>query len=337
MESVQDWSALFSPSLMLAVVAALGYWVGRRRYSKGADERAKSRQEIDRALSVAKELETITNRLRKSISSHVPAVAKFNSRLARLEQCDNYGWLDLSDRANELLKPALRLSTEISNAHSAILQQMTQLSLFAELRTDPLTGVSNRRAFDDSLDSLSKQHSRYGVPVSVAMLDIDFFKRVNDHRGHLQGDILLREIADLLRESVRECDMVARYGGEEFAIVMPHTTLQPACGLSERLRASIEEHLPITVSIGVTELVKGDTPTAAIQRADAALYLAKVNGRNCVYVHEGPQGSAIPARQLSTNHGTLTAGQADQAPAAPSHPVATGAPSDLVECQEESA
>ena len=180
------FSSLFSPPLTLAVVATIGYWIGRRR-TIVVDDSAKNRQEILRALDVARELEAITYRLRKSISSQVPAVNKFNSQLSHLEETDQLSWNELCDRVNDLLKPALRLGAEISNAHSSILQQMTQLSLFAELRTDPLTGASNRRAFDDSLDAMVKQYARYRAPVSVAMLDIDFFKRVNDQFGHVQN------------------------------------------------------------------------------------------------------------------------------------------------------
>jgi diguanylate cyclase len=334
MELSHFWSSLLSPSVMLALVAAIGYWVGRRRLKLAGDDRAKNRQEMLRALAVAQELEEITNRLRKSLASHVPAVVKFNSRLSRMEQCDSFGWHDLSERANELLKPALRLSTEISNAHSSILQQMTQLSLFAELRTDPLTGASNRRAFDDSLDGLVKQFTRYGVPVSIAMLDIDFFKRVNDQYGHMQGDMVLRELSELLRGSLRECDMVARYGGEEFAIVMPHTELYPAVKLCERLRASIEDNMTITVSFGVAELIVGDTPATAVQRADAALYQAKVHGRNRVYVHEGSSGriteSAMYLAKAAPPEPSST-----RSPTSPPRPTNAVEPTPLVLVQDQ--
>jgi diguanylate cyclase (GGDEF)-like protein len=285
---------------MLAVVATIGYWVGRRR-THVVDESAKNRQELLRALDVARELEAITQRLRKAITAQVPAVNKFNSQLAHLEETDQLSWNELCDRVNDLLKPALRLGAEISNAHSSILQQMTQLSLFAELRTDPLTGAANRRAFDEALDSVVKQYTRYRASVSVAMLDIDFFKRVNDQYGHVQGDITLRELADLLKESLRECDMVARYGGEEFAIVMPHTALAAAAALSERLRATIEKSTRITVSIGLAELVLGDDPSTLMQRADAALYQAKLHGRNRVCAHEGVCGKIVEAENLPSS------------------------------------
>jgi diguanylate cyclase (GGDEF)-like protein len=298
MEMGQFDSSLFSPPLMLAIVAAIGYWVGRRRLVVTGDDSVKNRQELLRALDVAKELESITNRLRKSISAQVPAVNKFNSQLAHLEETDQLSWYELSERVSDLLKPAMRLGAEISNAHSSILQQMTQLSLFAELRTDPLTGAANRRTFDESLESVVKQYARYRAPVAVAMLDIDYFKRVNDQHGHVQGDIALRELAELLKGCLRECDTLARYGGEEFAIIMPHTALAAATALGERLRAAIEKNMLITVSIGVAELVLGDDPSTLVQRADAALYQAKLNGRNRVYAHEGICGRIVEATSL---------------------------------------
>lgn len=289
----QTWSLSFSASMLLAVVATVGYVLGRRRLGAGANNRANNRHEILRALAVAHELESIAYRLQKSLDAHVPAVLKFNARLKRFESASNISWHELCDRADEVLKPALRLSTEISHAYAEILQQMTHLATFAELRSDPLTGVSNRRAFDESLEAVIAQRSRYETPFSVAMLDIDFFKRVNDDQGHLQGDRVLQELAELLRSCVRDCDMLARYGGEEFVILMPHTELPGACLLSERIRATVQEKMSITVSMGLATALPEDTSSNLLSRADAALYLAKGAGRNCVYFHEGPPGRIV--------------------------------------------
>jgi diguanylate cyclase (GGDEF)-like protein len=286
--------------MLLSVVATVGYVLGRRRSGKGANNRANNRHEILRALAVAHELESIAYRLRKALDAQVPAVIKFNSRLKKFERASDISWHELCDRADEVLKPALRLSTEISHAYAEILQQMTHLSTFAELRTDPLTGASNRRAFDESLESVLKQQNRYDTPFSVAMLDIDFFKRVNDEQGHLQGDRVLQELAQLLRSSLRDCDMLARYGGEEFVILMPHTELPGACLLAERIRAAVQENLPITVSMGLAASMADDTSTSLLSRADAALYLAKGAGRNCVYLHEGPPGRIVAIRVAPT-------------------------------------
>ncbi|MCH8891667.1 MAG: GGDEF domain-containing protein, partial [Myxococcales bacterium] len=161
-------------------------------------------------MAVAQELETITYRLRKNIAFHLPAIVRFNNRFHRWERSTDVSWHELCDQADELLKPALRLSTEISHAYADLLQQMTHLSTFAELRTDPLTGVSNRSAFDDSLDKLLAAHQEGEPPLSVAILDLDRFKKINDEQGYLAGDRVLQNLARLLKASVHEGDVLAR-------------------------------------------------------------------------------------------------------------------------------
>jgi len=277
------WTLSLTASTLLALVATLGYFVGRVRPNFLARLRPKSRQEFQRALSVAQELETITLRLRKAIRAHGPEVARFNNRLRRLERDGIADWHELYDQADLFLKPALRLGTELSHAYAELLQQMTHLSTFAELRTDPLTGISNRRALEDSLEVLLSRQQRYQAPLSVAMLDIDYFKRINDERGHVQGDRALQDLAAVLRANVRDCDALARYGGEEFVIVMPYTDLASATCFAERLRQTVEQSkLGLTISLGLAEWCNTDTNKSLIGRADAALYAAKRDGRNCV-------------------------------------------------------
>ena len=208
---------------------------------------------------------------------------------------------------------------EISHAYAEILQQMTHLSSFAELRTDPLTGVSNRRPFDDSLAALLERHARHGESLSVAMLDIDFFKRVNDEQGHLQGDRVLQGLAQLLKSELRETDVLAHYGGEEFVILMPATPLAAACHAAERYRANVEQNLSVTISIGLAGAMPEDNASSLLSRADAALYLAKGSGRNCVYLYENSLGQAVAvterlaAAQPDETHSDVN-GQASAAP-----------------------
>jgi diguanylate cyclase len=284
----QTWTMSFSATVLLAAMATLGYVLGRRRSDPQDASRSNSRHEIMRALAVAQELEAIAYRLRKSMAFHVPAIVKFNTKLRRWERNSDVSWHELCDRADEVLKPALRLSTEISHAYADLLQQMTHLSTFAELRTDPLTGVANRRAFDDSLDKLLAEHQQAGeAPLSIAMLDLDHFKRINDEQGHLAGDRVLQDLTQLLKVSLREGDVLARFGGEEFVILMPRTPLSAACDMAERVRQRIEEKIITTVSIGIAASEPGESSTSLISRADTALYSAKKEGRNCVGMHEG--------------------------------------------------
>ena len=163
--------------------------------------------------------------------------------------------------------------------------------------TDALTGLANRRLFNYLIEREINRSRRYGRPVSLVMMDIDFFKRINDNWGHPVGDIVLRDLGALVRQSVRKMDVPVRYGGEEFAIILPETTLEEAVNLAERFRITVErtvfsngrERLPVTVSMGVACI--GNSPVAEtmsaedfLQIADRALYQAKQTGRNRIAV-----------------------------------------------------
>lgn len=152
--------------------------------------------------------------------------------------------------------------------------------------TDGLTGIRNRRAFDERLDEELARAGRSGEPVSLLMLDIDHFKALNDDHGHQAGDDVLREIGAALAADCRTFDIPARYGGEEFAIILPRTDPRTALTVAERLRGVVETadtSIPVTVSVGVATAVAGlDSPQALIAAADGALYESKRAGRNRV-------------------------------------------------------
>lgn len=179
-------------------------------------------------------------------------------------------------------------------------------TLEAKLRematTDALTGIYNRREMNRLLEQEITRFERYGNRVSLLLLDIDFFKSVNDKHGHQIGDEVLKWVAVKLRESIRTVDILARYGGEEFAVLLPETDLSGALVIAERARRQIaaaplvltpEEmgggqplEISITVSIGIAELTGIDSETSFIEAADKALYQAKSKGRNCAVTSE---------------------------------------------------
>jgi len=160
---------------------------------------------------------------------------------------------------------------------------------------DALTGVLNRRALDEPLRRELKSGLRYGAPACLMILDIDYFKTVNDRLGHRAGDLVLKELADLMTDTVRDIDMVGRYGGEEFAIILPHTSVEQAYSLAERLRNRIECHafdiedgiVRLTASIGIADVCNPAIASVEdwVNAADMALYDAKAQGRNRVVVH----------------------------------------------------
>ena len=154
----------------LAVIAVLGYLTGRTSRAQALNEADKARRELRRAKSVAKELEQIAEGVRKQLSSHHMSVARFKDRVTELSgQEKETAWTELCREAEQILKPTLRLAEQISRAYDEIRQQTNHLMSFTEVRTDPLTRVSNRRGLDESLESMFAHLDRYGQPFSLAL------------------------------------------------------------------------------------------------------------------------------------------------------------------------
>lgn len=167
--------------------------------------------------------------------------------------------------------------------------------------TDPLMDISNRRHLEQKLHQEFSKSVRYNLPFSILMLDIDHFKNVNDTYGHDVGDIVLRNLGALIKNFIRESDSVARYGGEEIVIILPLTDGQHAASMAERLRYEIEQYvmvpsdsekgiteIRITASIGVAEYASGLLNVdELVKRADKAMYRAKREGRNRIFLSDG--------------------------------------------------
>ncbi len=188
---------------------------------------------------------------------------------------------------------ARRRERGLAEARAALEAQSSMLEELA--RSDAVTGIANRRGLMDDLTAEVYRALRYRRPLSVLMIDIDHFKRVNDTYGHAVGDHVLQEVATTMRASVRASDLVARYGGEEFVVVLPETDLVAAALTAEKLRSAIATHdfteagrdLEVTVSVGVAALTEGrlspaETARRLLVKADAAMYEAKHAGRNRV-------------------------------------------------------
>jgi diguanylate cyclase len=208
--------------------------------------------------------------------------------------------------ANELLQKRLL------DAESTLQAQSVELNTYmTEARTDVLTGLMNRRAFDEELNRRFAIFRRQGIPAGVMLLDVDRFKAVNDTYGHAVGDAVLVGIADALKRAVRETDMLARYGGEEFAVVITGLSPVEFAQAAERLRRAVESSevrteghvLRPTVSCGVTQLMLGDDMDAVFHRADKSLYAAKKDGRNCTFWNDGSQPIRISSDASLTSIG----------------------------------
>ncbi len=213
-----------------------------------------------------------------------------NTRLLRGLEIGVNDYLTRPVDKNELLA---RARTQVRRRrYTDHLRDNVQHSIEAAI-TDGLTGLHNRRYMESHLQTLAEQAAMRSKPLALMILDIDFFKSINDNYGHDCGDDVLREFAVRIRKSIRGIDLACRYGGEEFVIVMPETDMHVASMVAERLRRSIagepfsidrgNKRIEVTISIGLATLEKKGEPIAdVLKRADVALYRAKHDGRNRV-------------------------------------------------------
>lgn len=204
---------------------------------------------------------------------------------------------ELGELTNVINRMASALQHERENLERAV-QERTQALQDANARlerlavTDGLTGVFNHRRFQEQLQAELLRSERHKRPMGLLMVDVDFFKKVNDTMGHPAGDELLRRLAEVLSEDLRQTDMIARYGGEEFAVLLPETTKSEAMQVAERMRVAVEEKIndgkmtwptKVTVSIGVGSFPEdGKAAEQVLTAADQAMYVAKRQGRNRV-------------------------------------------------------
>ena len=181
------------------------------------------------------------------------------------------------------IKRVLR-EADFKKERTKLLKKLEKIAI-----TDALTGLYNSRHFFAQIKAEVNRHMRYSRALSLLILDIDFFKNYNDTWGHLEGDKVLMEIGETVNSCMRSMDTAYRYGGEEFTILLPETKLQKAClvgnRIKDRIRTQIFEPEPgtkasVTVSLGATELVKGEDFRSFIDRADKAMYKSKDTGRN---------------------------------------------------------
>jgi two-component system cell cycle response regulator len=217
------------------------------------------------------------------------ADAESNSRLVRGLEIGVNDYLVRPIDKNELMA---RVRTQIRRKRYAErLRDNVQMSIEMAI-TDALTGLYNRRYMETHAGALVEQASSRGKPLAVLVLDIDYFKSINDSWGHDAGDDVLREFALRIRKSIRGIDLACRCGGEEFVVIMPETDMAAATMVAERLRRRIANEafaiqqgartIPVTISIGIAALGRDDNAATVLKRADQALYRAKRDGRNRV-------------------------------------------------------
>jgi len=277
------YNIYFTTSAVLFLIVLVAYLLGRRAARKRTSSSAQA-IDLGRAQQVTRQLELVVEEVRKHLAAHHASVARFKDRLSELngEQQDAV-WKDLCHEADEMLQPTLELASQMAGAYEEIRQQSTTLTTLANTDAE----IISHQPLDELLQSMFAMMSRYEQPFTIAIFEIDNFKQINEVPGTEHGARTLQAVAQVVAEHGRDTDFVLRYGAEELVAVLPHTTLEGACVYAERVRATVEDALSITVSGGLAQALDGDHAQSLLSRADAALYTAKAAGRNCIYRHTG--------------------------------------------------
>lgn len=252
---------------------------------------------------VTSKLQLLLRQLNQQVSGLDKETARYGETLgnARAEVSKARSIADLGDLINEILAETAQMQGSTARLARDLQRQAEQVHTLRtaleaaqrEAQHDGLTGISNRRAFDRALRDVALEAEVSGAPACVIMIDVDHFKAFNDRYGHAMGDLVLKQVAALLKASVKGHDTVARYGGEEFAIILPNTTLDDAFTVANKIRWTIasrdvlnrqaKQSLGrVTISAGVSDFQAGESVEEWLERADRALYAAKNEGRNRV-------------------------------------------------------
>lgn len=258
-----------------------------------ACEDAGGDDEVRQAREALTQLHDLAAQVAADVGQHSHRVETINEELTAGDVCEP----DVVVKAiAKLVRANNQMQQRLVSAEGKLREQAKEIqSQTTAARTDALTGLANRRAFDDEIARRHAEYQRHGRVFSLLMIDVDHFKKFNDTHGHQAGDEVLRGVGRVLRENAREMDLVARYGGEEFSVVFPNSRATDVSHSIERLRKGIEnarfhfegKELRVTVSLGVAHLLLDEDTDSLIQRADAALYASKEAGRNCAHWHDG--------------------------------------------------
>ncbi|MGV3605363.1 MAG: GGDEF domain-containing protein [Planctomycetaceae bacterium] len=321
------WGALSAVAL-LVVGTLLGLWFSRR-----VSPVAGSPTESQQVVQLLSKLSNWTNGFATDMSHIKQVIDEASSEMKHLSN-------QPPDRASQLLSQVAAanelLQKRIADAEQTLADQTEQLeSYMNEARTDALTGLPNRRAFDDELLRRMAEWQRHDIPFLMLVLDVDHFKRINDTYGHPAGDSTLKQLAAVLKATLRQTDSAYRFGGEEFVVAIPGQGEKIATDAAERLRITVRNtefmfngtRLPVTISVGVAQPQRNDQASQLFKRADEALYAAKQGGRNCCYMHDGQQTVRLsPPDRSSTPLSALAPAPVAKAEVAPASVAAATEP-----------
>ena len=293
-----------------AAQLAAGVVIGRCLPLREGRARPDDPIEPDRLQTAGRQLHQLVSSVANDVDEHNQGIERARRQLDAVQPLADSPLAEIVlGTIAQVMEVNQRLQNRLSAAEDKLQQQAVEIeSHINDARTDPLTGLPNRRAFDDELGRRVAEWQRKQTVFCLMMIDADHFKALNDRYGHPAGDTVLRWIAEVLRDTMREMDMVARIGGEEFAVILPSTNPHDARRATERVRAAVadtpvqagQSEIHLTVSLGLATVAAGDDPTSLLRRADDALYASKHSGRNCGHFHNGQTCEKIVFNTRST-------------------------------------
>ncbi len=282
--------------IMVAIGLLVGWWLrGGKPVMRASDDQRRSREVLAR-------LQELATHIAAHVGAHSSRVEEINQELLAAGGRETEA---VVSAVAKLIQANQQMQQQLDTAEDRLQEQVRLVQTHAaEARTDALTGLANRRAFDDALARRWAEFQRSGRTFSLVLGDIDHFKKFNDQHGHQVGDEVLRGVAGVLRRAAREMDLPARYGGEEFVVILPELPPAGAEAAMERLRKAVESAsfsctpgaLKVTISLGGAQVTAGEDAAALLRRADAAMYASKAAGRNCGHWHDGRLCLAIGDR-----------------------------------------
>jgi diguanylate cyclase (GGDEF)-like protein len=280
-------------AIQLTAGIGIGMWLRRSK----TPARPRGRQEMIHASEIAKRLQSLADDMTSSVGEHRARLDHASQLLSSNEGRSGQALAELVVGViDEIARANYHLQSKLETAESRLQEQANEIETYiSRSLTDPLTGLPNRREFDNRLEERMAAWKRRQEIFSLLIVDVDHFKKLNDQHGHLAGDQVLAAMGKALRTAIRREDAVARYGGEEFAILLPHTSLEQAVHVAQNVRDAIarisvdhnSQQLTVTASAGLAAIQTDEQPELLIHRADAALYAAKGAGRNCAFLHDG--------------------------------------------------
>lgn len=299
------------PFVLTSVVIGLGvgYYMGWAR--RNAREQDAMRKERDTSMKVLSNLLAAADELTADVDTH-----NMEIRQVGQDVVDTATDGELTDVQKRLLRHIAgvlesnrKLEEDLTYARYRMEEQAQEIDRTRkEARTDALSGVANRKAFDEKLEMCMRDWRKHGVPFVLVLADIDHFKWINDTHGHQAGDHVVNRLGEFLRKFLREVDFIARYGGDEFAILITSCDLKRGGEISERIRAQVasvvfnvdaDQRASVTFSIGVAAPEADDDASRLIEKADHAMYRSKEVGRNKVHIYE--KAASEEAYMLASN------------------------------------